>query len=257
MENIFNNLSAIGIHGKNIFDLSAIKDYNISSLVIGDNEALESIDGFSSLDSLSIKNTNIKDINNLINLSELTIDSKIIPAFDQIADNLRSLKISQSVQLSELNYENNIYVLPDYLQDALNQKIPQGIKAKMKDVIVNSNITYIIRDEIYANSTKTEEIELINENGIWKIDLTNFIENNDKKNKYLNISVDIMGEWGSISKYKYVINYDLNKSNTQETEETSKGSPETGDSITLWISLMAISIIGIIKTNKRSILWNR
>lgn len=222
LENILPNLSTIEFNGKNIKDIRALKDYGFFSIEIDNNDALEDLDILKDSDNLAIltlKNTKIKDINKLKNVTELTINSHIIPDFKQIENNLRAIFLTQTVDLSELEYENNIYKLPEYMQDVLNRVLPSKINEQKVEVKINAGIEYSLKDEIYANSSKTEELELENNNGVWTVNLTDFIQKDDIKDRKIIISVDIMGEWGKISNYSYVINYD--KDNTPDSEDNN------------------------------------
>lgn len=211
LENIIPNLLSIEFNGKNLKDIRALKDYGIFSIEIANNDYLEDLNILKDNDNLAIltlKNTKIKEINKLKNVSELTINSHIIPDFKEIENNLRAIFLTQTVDLSELEYENNIYKLPDYMQDVLNGVLPSKIDKQKVEINVNAEINYLLRDKSYANSNKTEKFELENNNGIWTVNLAHFIQNNDIKDRQIIISIDIIGEWGKISGYSYVINYD-------------------------------------------------
>ena len=105
------------------------------------------------------------------------------------------------------------------MQDVLNRVLPSKINEQKVEVKINAGIEYSLKDEIYANSSKTEELELENNNGVWTVNLTDFIQKDDIKDRKIIISVDIMGEWGKISNYSYVINYD--KDNTPDSEDNN------------------------------------
>ena len=232
LENIIPNLSVIEFNGKNLKDIRALKDYEFFSIEIDNNDALEDLNILKDSDNLAIltlKNTKIKDINKLKNVSELTINSHIIPDFKQIENNLRALFLTQTVDLSELEYENNIYKLPDYMQDVLNGVLPSKIDEQKVEVKVNTEIKYLLRNERYANSSKIEEFELENNNGVWTVNLTDFIKNDDIKDRQIIISIDIIGRWGKISEYSYVINYDKSKSPNSDNDISDSNENESQD----------------------------
>ena len=211
IENIFPNLQAVELHGKKFSNITALKGYNLNRLVIDNNEVLDNLDEFKDMDTLNfltINNSKIININNLKSVTNLRIDSKTIPEYDEIADDLESIRISHRVQLSDLEIENNIYTLPDYIQEILNENLPRYIKEQMDRLSTTVKIYYILRGEEYLNNIKTEDMEVINDEGVWKIDLTDFIENNDIKNRYIRVFINVLDEYSTISNYNYFIYYD-------------------------------------------------
>lgn len=212
IEDLFPMLSIVKLYGKNISDISSLKNNGIYSLVIENNEKLENLDVFKdseTLESIILKNTKINDLNNLKSLKNLTVDSNTIPTFDQIKSNFNSMYITQRLNLSELDYdENNIYTLPDFMQEALNGELPENIQNQIVDTKVNAKTNYVIRDEIYAKSITEKDINLINDNGVWKLDLTDFIEDDSIKNRFIKVTADIRDNWDSISNFTLIINND-------------------------------------------------
>lgn len=207
------SLNSITINSKNFNDLSQlyyIKENlefqedlpsyeKLIGLEIKNNQNIISIND-NIYKSLSIENSNIKNINNLTNLNILKYRGNKILEMEQILGSLDVVDVNITSNIEDIKRDkNNNIILPDIFKYFYNN-----------GYIINICIFDQIKDEQYLYPYNISNIEAINKDGNILIDFSKLKERKyDGKNQFIEIVVKDTNMNHFKFDYKYMIKYKL------------------------------------------------